>query len=182
MWAREAAKHYQISTEYKAAGGAVLLWGGTQVPFCDMRHTSHHQSHLADFKVAAEVCGEGRKRGMSPCSSPMGSLGCQDRAWFLTQVQPPYPRKNLSPVLCSQTAGPGVHQVMRRKLETLCMTCSPLIICHGSKHHTINGWTMDVTYFNAWRKDDMLRFFRWCFKEEKNLRQAFLKFTLMKTV
>lgn len=49
---------------------------GTQVPFPPMSHMSHHQSHSADFiKEAAEFAGEGRKRGMSPCSTPVGSLG-----------------------------------------------------------------------------------------------------------
>lgn len=146
----------------------MLLWV-TQVPFPAVSHMSHHQSHTADFiKEAADFAGEGRKRGMFPRGQPWG--------WFLTQVQPPYPRKTPSPVLCSEAAGPGAHQVMRRKLERL---CSPTIICHGSKHDTTNGWTMNVIYLNIWRKDDTLMFFTWCFKEEKNLRQAFLKFTLM---
>lgn len=95
--------------------------GGTQVPFPAMTHTPHHQSHSADFtKVAAEVSSGGRLRGMSPCSPPTGSLGCQDRPWFPSQVQPPYPRKTPSPVSCSWAAGPGVHQVMRRKKDFAC--------------------------------------------------------------
>lgn len=141
---------------------------GAQFPFPAMSHTSHHQSHSADFiKVAAEVSDGGRKRGLtSPFFPPMRSLGFQDGASFPTQVQPPYPRKTPSPVLYCQAAGPGVHQVMRRKLERLCILCYPLIICHGSKHDTINGWTMNVTYFNAWRRDELLMLFRWCFERK----------------
>lgn len=70
----------------------------------------------------------GQKEGHVALLPSHGQPWLSGQGLISHQVQPPYPRKTLSPVLCSQAAGPGVHQVMRRKLERLCLPCSPLIM------------------------------------------------------